>query len=146
LPDPYEGTIFTLKITDGHKNMTVLRGLTIMARYTESIPEKYRGPWCDEENARSTSNAPFTHSEADEHLEILRRQWARFLMDGDLKRAHKLWGKWQGYSGQDPWEEPGWRLFWERQRGGEKLWEDFNALDSEDKIVLRCFISYWGDA
>lgn len=114
-----------------------------MDRYIEHIPEDYRGPWCDEESARSAYQDSLARSDADRGAGLLRRQWARFLMDGDLKAAHKLWGKWQGYSGRDPWEDPGWRNFWVRQKSGEKLLADADDSELQEQTVLRCFISYW---
>ena len=113
-----------------------------MGRNIEDIPEDYRGPWCDEESARSACQDSKERPESDGGAALLRRQWARVLMKGDLKAAHKLWGKWQGYSGRDPWDEPGWRNYWVRQKSGEKLWA-VDGVEPEEQIVLECFISYW---
>jgi hypothetical protein len=74
---------------------------------------------------------------------VLREQWASALLKGDFKTAHKLWGKWQGFSGNDPWDDEGWRKFWEIQRYGEKFWDDFDATHFEDKMLLEIVLSYW---
>jgi hypothetical protein len=117
-----------------------------MSENSIHIEERYRGPWCDGARARSV------HEQLDESMYIdpydrrLPEQWAEALLNGDLKSAHKLWGKWQGFTGQDPWEDRGWRNFWEVQKFGEKLWTGFDASSDDDKLVLNTFISYWPGA
>ncbi|MEJ2717108.1 MAG: hypothetical protein P8182_08200 [Deltaproteobacteria bacterium] len=113
-----------------------------MGLRSQELPEAYRGPWCDRELARQ--NDTCDECGVEERVDRrLRDHWARALLSGDLKRAHKLWGKWQGFTGNDPWEDNGWRRFWELQRMGGKLWEDFDASNMQGKMLLRTFISYW---
>ena len=108
----------------------------------QNIPKRYRGPWCDQENAKTTREDESSETGFKLGEDQLRRDWANALLKGDLRSAHKLWGKWQGYSGQDPWEEEGWRNFWEaRQAAGERREETADERDVND-AVYRTYISY----
>lgn len=108
-----------------------------------NIPERYQGSWCDTELAEMILSHDSIEGNVEEDEPELREAWAEALNDGDLKMAHRLWGKWQGYSGKDPWEDDGWRNFWEAQNIGATLWEDFDASKVEERILLKTYISYW---
>ncbi len=106
------------------------------------IPEQFKGNWCNVELAEEVNS--FDNKQSEDHDEQqLRERWAKALLDGDMKKAHRAWGRWQGLNGGDPWEDAGWRNLWEAQRHGERLWEDFDVSDAGEKIWLRMFISYW---
>jgi hypothetical protein len=113
-----------------------------MGLRSQELPEAYRGRWCDRELAEQNDTCDECGAAESDALG-LRNRWARALLSGDLKRAHKLWGKWQGFAGNDPWEDDGWRRFWVLQRMGDKLWEDFDASNMQGNVLLRTFISYW---
>jgi hypothetical protein len=116
-----------------------------MERYA-NIPERYRGPWCDMEIAEIVRDPDADNMYPQEDEAQLREAWAEALLEGDLNSAHKLWGKWQGYSGNDPWEDPGWKTFWDTQNFGHTLWDDFDASETDEKLLLKTFISYWDKA
>lgn len=113
-----------------------------MGSRAQELPEAYRGQWCDRKLAEQNYTCDECSAEESDDRR-LRNQWATALLSGNLKRAHKLWGKWQGFSGNDPWEDDGWRRFWETQRLGDGIFEDFDASNMQDKMLLRVFISYW---
>jgi hypothetical protein len=113
-----------------------------MRSKARELPEAYRGQWCDRELARQNDMCDDCGTEEDDDRR-LRDQWATALLSGHLKRAHKLWGKWQGFTGNDPWEDDGWRRFWEFQRLGDGIFDDFDASNMQEKMLLRAFISYW---
>ena len=105
-----------------------------------SLPQAFKGEWSridlairtytgDEKNLLGT---------VDKYMRDL---WAEALIEGNLKAAHKLWGKWQSFQGNDPWEDEGWRNFWELQKFGETLWDDFDAASFQEKMWLKTFIS-----
>jgi hypothetical protein len=110
------------------------------------LPDWIKGDWCNVELAEQVDDpvTPETVEEIDH--QFLKCQWARDLLGGDLKDAHKSWGRWQGFSGGDPWEDQGWRNFLELQRFGERLWNDFDASRFRDFVWLRTYISYWSGA
>jgi hypothetical protein len=110
------------------------------------LPDMIKGDWCDVELASRADESvvPQTVQEIDH--QFLKREWARDLLRGDFKAAHKAWGKWQGFAGKDPWEDVGWRSFLELQRFGERLWEDFDASRFHEFVWFRTFISYWPGA
>jgi hypothetical protein len=114
-----------------------------MTKQFIELPDQVKGEWC---NVRLASQAadlviPETVEEID--YQSLKGKWARDLLTGDLKAAHKSWGKWQGFTGGDPWEDDGWRNFQELKRFGETLWKDFDASRFRELVYLRSFISYW---
>jgi hypothetical protein len=98
-----------------------------MATKSVDLPDLFKGDWCNVELAAQVDD-PVTRETFEEiDYQILKGHWARDLLVGDLKAAHKSWGRWQGFTGGDPWEDLGWRNFLELQRFGERLWEDFDA-------------------
>lgn len=111
-----------------------------------NIPEKYWGPWCDMEIAELIMDPDMREAPSEDDESELRDAWAEALMEGDLKMAHRLWGKWQGYSGGDPWEDEGWKTFWDTQNLGETLWDDFDASRPQEKLLLTTYVSYWDQA
>lgn len=116
-----------------------------MTQCVHQIPERFIGDWCNAELAgQVNSSASGQSDELDESK--LRERWARALLDGDIRTAHKVWGRWQGFSGGDPWEDTGWRNLWEAQRSDEHFWKDFDGSSWEEKLSLRMFISYWEGA
>ncbi len=117
-----------------------------METHLIDLPDRIKGDWCDIELAAQAddSGTPETVDEIDH--QFLKSQWARSLLLGDLKAAHKFWGKWQGFAGGDPWEDAGWRNFLELQRFGERLWEDFDASRLQEFLWFRTYISYWPGA
>lgn len=110
------------------------------------LPDWLRGEWCNGALALQDiyPGEPKTLEEVDDRL--MRQRWVRALLSGDLKAAHTAWGKWQGYTGRDPWEDPGWSRFLEIQRFGEKLWDGFDASRFQEHFWLNTFLSYWPDA
>ena len=110
------------------------------------IAEPYRGPWCDMELAAMNPQDAEDQAGTEVYNGFLRELWVTALTGGNLKSAHKLWGKWQSVVGNDPWADEGWRNFWELQRFGEKFWADFDASAFSDRILLNTFISYWNEA
>jgi hypothetical protein len=112
-----------------------------MATQLLYLPDGIKGEWCDLELAKKASATAATNSVEDVDYVFLRGQWAKDLLSGDLKAAHKSWGRWQGFSGVDPWEDLGWRNFLELQKFGESLWEDFDASRIGELVLLRTFIS-----
>ena len=117
-----------------------------MSKMSQEIAESYRGAWCDESLAMLKDEHGDDAAGLEYYGGFLRELWASALVKGDLKSAHKLWGKWQSVIGRDPWEDEGWRNFWELQRFGEKLWDDFNAAQDQDRVLLQTFLSYWPEA
>jgi len=107
------------------------------------LPEWVRGEWCNLTLAEQDiyPAGPKTLEEVDDWL--LRQRWVRALLSGDLKAAHAAWGKWQGYTGRDPWEDRGWSNFLKIQRFGESLWDDFDASRFDERVWLKTSISYW---
>ncbi len=116
-----------------------------MRKILQKLPERFRGEWCDERQARMVHDMGGASVGAGRHDSHLPEAWADALLKGDLPGAHKLWGKWQGYTGRDPWEDHAWREFWETQKFGEQLWDDFDASTCADKQVFHTKISYWSD-
>ena len=114
-----------------------------MTNKPHEIDEFYKGAWCDENLAVQQEERSDDVAGMEYYGSFLRELWASALIKGDLKSAHKLWGKWQSVLGRDPWEDAGWSNFWELQHFGERLWEDFNAAKANDNILLRAFLSYW---
>jgi hypothetical protein len=114
-----------------------------MATQFIDLPDRIKGDWCNVELAAQVAGSvnPETVDEID--YQFLKGKWARDLLTGDLKAAHKSWGKWQGFTGEDPWEDIGWRNFLELQRFGERLWKDFDASQFRELLWLRTFVSYW---
>lgn len=117
-----------------------------MTSIEPNIPRDYEGDWCDRDVAHDVLENDFGDSEELASVANPAIQWAHALLRGDIHSAHKLWGKWQGYAGNDPWEDPGWRLFWEVQRFGEHLWEDFDAAEVDERAYFTTFISIWPEA
>jgi hypothetical protein len=107
------------------------------------LPDRIKGDWCNFELAEQASGSSTAETEEEIDHKFLKGQWARDLLIGDLKAAHKSWGKWQGFTGRDPWEDPGWRNFLELQRFGDSLWKDFDASRFRELEWLRTLISYW---
>jgi len=110
------------------------------------LPDRIKGDWCDVDLAEQADDPVTTETVEEIDHQFLKRQWAKYLLIGDLKAAHKSWGKWQGFTGGDPWEDVGWRNFLELQRFGETLWKDFDASRFRDFLWLRMYISYWPGA
>ena len=110
------------------------------------LPDWIKGDWCNVELAEEASDSVILGTVEEIDHQFLKSQWARDLLIGDLKAAHKSWGKWQGFTGGDPWEDDGWRNFLELQRFGESLWEDFDASRLEEYAWFRTYISYWESA
>lgn len=112
-----------------------------MAFDRTTLPPFFRGEWCAIEKAIRTY-----HGEDGTLLKTvdkyMRDMWANALIDGRLKEAHRHWGKWQAFKGNDPWEDKGWRNFWELQKFGETLWDDFDASQYQERMWLKTFISY----
>ncbi len=106
------------------------------------LPNEFKGDWCDVESARQYRDQP---GPADDELGVgfLRTAWAEALLQGDLKAAHKHWGKLKGFTGSDPWEDNAWRAFREAQQLGERIWDDFDASKHHDRVVMKTFMSYW---
>lgn len=117
-----------------------------MVRELEDLPEFVKGDWCNVDLLTKAFDAANFETEEESDYEHLRNQWAKDLLGGDLKAAHRSWGRWQGFTGGDPWEDSGWRNFMETQRLGERLWEDFDATRLGDLVCLQTYISYWPDA
>lgn len=109
----------------------------------ENLPERVRGDWCDLETALKQDETVAAETLEDFNDYFLKNQWAQDLMVGDLKAAHKSWGRWQGFTGKDPWADTGWRNFLELQQFGERLWDDFDASQAQERVWLRVLISYW---
>ena len=107
------------------------------------LPDWIKGDWCNVELAEQASDSVILGTVEEIDRQFLKSQWARDLLIGDLKAAHKSWGKWQGFTGGDPWEDVGWRNFLKLQRLGERLWKDFDASRFRDFVWLRTYISYW---
>ena len=112
-----------------------------MGLRSQELPEPYRGQWCDRELAERNDRCDECGAEESDDRR-LKSHWARALLSGDLKRAHKLWGKRQGFTGNDPWEDDGWRRFWELQRMGDKLWTrrsgpGLGGIKPKDPDMLR---------
>jgi hypothetical protein len=107
---------------------------------SKRLPEEYVGSWCDTGWAERILAKEI--QENQKYVAQLRIQWAEALLSGEMKRAHKLWGKWQGFSGNDPWEDDGWRNFWEIQRFGEEIWHDFDASRASEWTLLSTYLSY----
>jgi hypothetical protein len=109
------------------------------------LPEAIKGDWCNvdlvAESLALDAATPETMEETD--YRHLKSHWVRDLLGGDLKAAHRSWGRWQGFTGGDPWKDSGWRNFLELQRFGERLWDDFDASRLGDLVWLSTFISYW---
>ena len=114
-----------------------------MARRSVDLPDWVKGDWCDLDLAERSDDYSIPENDEDEDYKYLRRKWAGDLLRGDLKSAHRSWGRWQGFTGGDPWEDRGWRNFNELQEFGEQLWKDFDASRFEELVWLRTFISYW---
>ena len=114
-----------------------------MVAQSVDLPEMIKGDWCNVELAAQVDNAVIPETAEEIDHQFLKCQWARDLLGGDLRSAHKSWGKWQGFAGEDPWEDFGWRNFLEIQRFGERLWKDFDASRFGDFVWLRTHISYW---
>lgn len=110
------------------------------------LPDWIKGDWCDPAVAEQEMDVdqPRTLEEVDDRL--LRLRWVTALLAGDLKAAHRAWGKWQGFTGRDPWEDRGWSNFFELQRFGERLWDDFDAARLHERVLLNTLISCWPDA
>jgi len=120
----------------------IYKCITMAARSVD-LPERIKGDWCNLELAAQVDNAVIPETVEEIDHQFLKSQWARDLLSGDFKAAHKSWGKWQGFTGGDPWEDVGWRNFLELQRFGESFWKDFDAARFEDFVWFRTFISYW---
>jgi hypothetical protein len=117
-----------------------------MATRSVDLPGMIKGDWCDVELAFQADDSVIPETVEEIDCQFLKSQWARYLLSGDLKAAHKSWGKWKGFSGGDPWEDVGWQNFLELQRFGETLWKDFDASRFRDFLWLRMYISYWPGA
>jgi hypothetical protein len=118
-----------------------------MTKCVYQIPERFKGGWCNAELAEKV-DSDFSGDEQSGELseEQLRERWAKALLAGDMKSAHRAWGRWQGFNGGDPWEDSGWRNLWEAQRRDEQFWKDFEDSICQEKVWLRTFISYWEGA
>ena len=116
-----------------------------MSQDRPEVLEQFRGPWC--EAGIGTFNGKADEADPDQkaYQSHLRRQWEEALREGDLKEAHKRWGKWQSFICRDPWADEGWRRFWEVQRMGQELWEEFDASTISEKLILRTRLSYCTD-
>jgi hypothetical protein len=114
-----------------------------MAMQFVDLPDLIKGEWCDLDLARKASIRASSERLENSDYVFLKGQWARDLLRGDLKAAHKSWGRWQGFSGGDPWEDLGWRNFSELQKFGESLWDGFDASRIGEFVLLRTLISYW---
>ena len=110
------------------------------------LPDWIKGDWCNVQLAEQTDDTVDAKTVEEADKQSLKSQWARYLLTGHLRAAHKSWGKWQGFTGGDPWEDDGWRNFLELQRFGESLWEDFDASRFEEYAWFRTYISYWESA
>ena len=106
----------------------------------KTLPKGFRGDWTKIDQAIRTYEGEEGNMLAavDKYMRDL---WADALIDGDLKTAHKHWGKWRAFKGDDPWDDEGWRNFWELQKFGEALWDDFDATEYRDKMWLKTYIS-----
>jgi hypothetical protein len=107
------------------------------------LPDLIKGDWCNVELAAQVDDSINPEMVEEIDYQFLKGRWARDLLVGDLKAAHKAWGRWKGFTGGDPWEDPGWSNFLELQRFGETLWEDFDASRFRELVWLSTFISYW---
>jgi len=107
------------------------------------LPDRIKGDWCNVELAAQAADSMTPETDEEIDSEFLKSLWARDLLKGDLKAAHKSWGRWQGFTGGDPWEDLGWRNFLELQKFGDRLWKDFDASRFRELLWLRTFISYW---
>ncbi len=78
-----------------------LEAITMATQFID-LPHRIKGEWCNIELAAQVDDSltPETVEEID--YQLLKVQWARDLLIGDLKAAHKSWGKWKGFTGQDP--------------------------------------------
>jgi hypothetical protein len=116
-----------------------------MVKCVFHIPERFAGDWCNAELAEQVDSSEGGQSdELDERR--LRGLWAKALLAGDVRAAHRAWGRWQGLSGGDPWGDAGWRNIWDAQRNDAHFWKHFDGPAFQETLWLRMFISYWEGA
>jgi hypothetical protein len=111
----------------------------------QDVPEQFRGQWCDERLAEQVRFMDDDPEAVQDKTDALRLQWADAVLSGDTFTAHRLWAKWQGSEGFDPWEDEGWRNYWMVNRFGPLPGtEDESPFgDASESVTLHTYLSYW---